>query len=61
MSTHLAIGFVNRLSTSILHAFQLMVLSNEKRGGSNMVSVDPFFINCLVGKFPFPGLNDHRH
>jgi hypothetical protein len=61
MCNHLVIGFLNRLSTSILHAFQLMLISNEKRGWSNMVSVDPFFINCLVSKFLTPGLNDHRH
>ncbi len=58
MCTHLAIGFLNRLSTSILHTFQLKVLFNENRGRSKLSTI---LINCLVGRCPFPALNGHTH
>ncbi len=38
----------------------LKVLSNENRGGSNLVSIDPL-TNCLVGKCPFPAPNGFHH
>jgi hypothetical protein len=40
---------------------RLKVLSNENRGASKPVLIDPILINCLVGKCPFPAPNGHRH
>ncbi len=39
------------------------LLSNENRGGSKLVSIDPFyiFINCMAGKCSLPGPNGHLH
>ncbi len=37
----------------------LKVLSNENRGGSKLVSIDPFIMNSLAGKCPFRAPNGH--
>jgi hypothetical protein len=44
-----------------MHSLVLKVLSNENRGGSKLLSIDPFLINCLAGCCPFPALNGHHH
>jgi hypothetical protein len=48
-------------STMHCQKYILKVLYNENRGGSKLVSIDPFLINCLVGRRNIPAPNGHHH
>ncbi len=39
----------------------LKVLSYENRGGSKLISIDPFMMNSLAGNRPFRAPNGHHH